>query len=86
MTNANQSDDQRWQEMQAALARLQEEINISRSENRINSSNILSLQSVTAQALQMITTLGQTVQTHDRQIQQILQYLRDRNGGSSSPS
>jgi endonuclease III len=40
----------------------------------------------TASLERSVGQLTETVRTHDRQIQQILQYLRDRNGGSSPPA
>ena len=43
-------------------------------------------QQSTASLERTVGQLVESVRTNDRQIQQILQYLRDRNGGSSPPA
>ena len=40
----------------------------------------------TANLERSVELLTEDVRTHDRQIQRIWEYLRDRNGGSSPPS
>lgn len=83
----------RFEAIEGEIATIKSDLATAREENRINSSNVLSLQSVVGEMVGMIATLGratndlrQSVQTHDRQLQQILEYLRSRNGGSSPPA
>ncbi|MBD6620058.1 hypothetical protein GS682_32685 [Nostoc sp. B(2019)] len=81
MTNSTEQPDieARLDVLETEVATIREQLATSTQETRINSDTILSLSRTTADLLQIALS-------NERKVNQILQYLRDRNGGSSPPA
>jgi septation ring formation regulator EzrA len=81
MTNSIEQPDieARLDVIETEVATIREQLATSTQETRINSDTILSLSRTTADLLQIALS-------NERKVNQILQYLRDRNGGSSPPA
>ncbi|MBW4617232.1 MAG: hypothetical protein KME21_29155 [Desmonostoc vinosum HA7617-LM4] len=80
MTNSTEQPDieGRLDALEVEVARIRQQLENVSSETRVNSDTILSLSRTTADLLQIALS-------NERKVNQILQYLRDRNGGSSPP-
>ncbi|MEH2255281.1 hypothetical protein [Nostoc sp.] len=81
MTNSTEQPDieTRLNTLETEVTRIREELDNIGQSTRINSDTILSLSRTTADLLQIALS-------NERKVNQILQYLRDRNGGSSPPT
>jgi hypothetical protein len=80
VTNSTEQPDieGRLDALEVEVARIRQQLENVSSETRVNSDTILSLSRTTADLLQIALS-------NERKVNQILQYLRDRNGGSSPP-
>jgi septation ring formation regulator EzrA len=81
MTNSTDSPniESRLEALEEQVALIRQQLGNVEQETRINSDTILSLSRTAADLLQIALS-------NERKVNQILQYLRDRNGGSNPPS
>lgn len=87
------TDDTRFDDLNQRLQAVDRRVGETWERATINTDTIAGMQQIVeglvtmAVAQQQSTaSLERTVRMHDNQIQQILQYLRERNGGSSPPA
>ncbi|MBR8836909.1 MAG: hypothetical protein DSM106950_23610 [Stigonema ocellatum SAG 48.90 = DSM 106950] len=94
------TDDARFDDLNQRLQAVEQRVGETWERATINTDTIAGMQQLvqglvtiaiaqqqsTASLERSVGQLVESVRTHDRQIQQILQYLRERNGGSSPPA
>ena len=87
------TDSGRFDDLNRRVQALEQRVGETWERANINTDAIAGMQQVVQGLVTMavaqqqsIASLERTVRMHDNQIQQILQYLRERNGGSSPPA